>query len=198
MPDLVFDFTWFKDPKGYRLIPAKPIPQRPGQSLLDLPSGVFQPARIVRNGGKLQSYRPLEVFPNLFSRFIDTAKTEEGVLKFVQAFGPLTQDGLRKAGDHVPRIADEASAMGRSGGRSPIKLVAAIVTDFSGIRLKVSPSCLLDALWLQFAQSNTRSRECLQCHSPFMVGVAAGRRADAKFCSDECRISFNSLKRSRS
>ena len=38
MPDLTLDFTWYRDPKGYRLIPAKVPKLRPGQSILDLPA----------------------------------------------------------------------------------------------------------------------------------------------------------------
>jgi len=31
----------------------------------------------------------------------------------------------------------------------------------------------------------------------FLIGFAVGRRKDARFCKDECRIKFNSLERSR-
>jgi hypothetical protein len=35
------------------------------------------------------------------------------------------------------------------------KLNASIVTDHNAMRLKVSPACLLDALWLQLAQAQS-------------------------------------------
>lgn len=206
MPDLMFDFTWYKDQSGYRLIPAKPLKLRRGQSILDVSSRDIQPARIIRNGGTLQSYRPLDDFPNLFRYFVGMPRSENGVLEFVKRFGPLTYDGLHKEGDVVPKIVDWASDMsqvlrGAIVGMPLNKLNASIVTDHNGMRLKVLPTCLLDALWLQLAQVKSRGsanfRECLRCRNLFMAGASADRRADAKFCSDECRIEFNSLKRSR-
>ena len=103
MPDLTIDITWYKDPKGYRLVPAKPIKLRPGQSLLDVPYTEIEPARIIRNGGELQSYRPLEI-PNLVGRFIRMATSESGLLAFIEKYGPLTFDGLRGEGDNVPAL----------------------------------------------------------------------------------------------
>lgn len=38
--------------------------------------------------------------------------------------------------------------------------------------------------------------DCQHCHRAFEHGRGTGRRLDAKFCSDQCRISFNSLRRS--
>jgi hypothetical protein len=205
MPELVFDFTWYKDLNGYRLIPAKPITLRRGQSILDIPGHDIQPARIVRKGGELRSYRPLDKFPNLFRYFVGMPRTELGVLEFIERFGPLTYDGLRD-GEVVPGIIDSAENMaqvlrGRIVAIPLNKLNASIVTEDHAMRLKVSPVCLLDALWLQLAQAKVGGRasfrECLQCHTLFATGIGTDRRADAKFCSDKCRITFNSLKRSR-
>jgi hypothetical protein len=202
MLDLTIDFTWYKDAKGYRLIPPKLPKRRPGKSILDALSSDIQPARIVRNGGALQSYRPLEV-PRLISRFIDEAKSENGVFEFVKKFGPLTYDGLHRNGDVVPALIDQAENMSQTlRGRIiaiPLnRLNASIMTDNGRIRLKISPACLLDALWLLLVQAKsvTNFRECLHCHRLFMAGGGADRRADAKFCSDICRVEFNSRKRS--
>jgi hypothetical protein len=41
------------------------------------------------------------------------------------------------------------------------------------------------------------ARNCRQCGVPFTAGPGQGRRNDATFCSDICRITHNSLKRSR-
>jgi hypothetical protein len=198
MPDLIVeDFKWYKDPKGYRLVPARLGKQ---QSLMDTSFDDIEPARIVRNGGALQMYRPLNI-SDLFMRFTHLAKSEDGVLKFVQTYGPLTRDGLGKGGDVAPAMIDEAENMAQAlrGGnvsRLMTKFNAWIVTDQTGMRFKVSPTSLLDAIWLQFVQSKSKFRECQQCHELFMHGVG-GRRDDAKFCSDQCRIKFNSLQRSR-
>jgi hypothetical protein len=193
MPDLTLDFTWYRDPKGYRLIPAR----IPDSITDDVRMSAIQPGRIVRKGGKLQSYRPLDHFPALFDRFINTATTENGVLEFVEKFGPLTEEGLRGKGDVVDEIVEQAEAMARPGSRTLNRFSASVIVGQDEMRLKVSPICLLDALWLQLAQANTRSRECPQCRKPFRIGVAVRRRKDARFCSDDCRIKFNSLERSR-
>lgn len=198
MPDLTFDFTWFRDPKGYRLTPAAPIRRRPGQSLLEMLADDIQPARVIRNGGKLQSYRPFEVSKELFKKFIDSAKSDSGVLKFIETFGPLTYEGLKGRGEIVQDMIDERKTMTEALGGQIIamplnKLNVTIVTERHRMRLKVSPACLLDALWLQVAQAKEAGvRECLQCQNPFV-----DRRADAKFCSDACRIKYNSMQRSR-
>jgi len=205
MPDLTFDFTWYKDLKGYRLIPAKPLKLRPGRSILDAKVADIQPARIVRNGGALQSYRPFDSFPNLFQYFINVPRSEKGVLEFVERFGPLTYEGLQRDGDVVPSVIDQAEEMlqvmrGRIIAMPLNKLNAAVVTDHNDMRLKVSPECLLDALWLQLAQAKSgpaNFRECLQCHDLFMAGQAYERRADDRFCTDRCRIEHNSLERTR-
>src|SRR5262249_14375276 len=165
-----------------------------GQSVLDVPAREIEPARIVRNRGALQSYRPLEI-PKIVDHFIRTATSEVGVLRFVEKFGPLTSEGLRGKGDVVPEIVDQAKAMLRPGATSLNKLNASIVIDHEEMRLKVWPACLLDALWLQLVKDNARTAECPQCHEPFRIGV--GRRKDARFCSEDCRIKFNSLERSR-
>ena len=77
--------------------------------------------------------------------------------------------------------------------------VSIITDDKRRLRLKVSPKCLLDALWLQLAQASGSAsfRECWNCREPFVAGPKGNRRGDAKFCSDKCRIEFNSLQRSR-
>jgi hypothetical protein len=200
MPDLIVeDFKWYKDQKGYRLVPAK-LPKR-GRPLMDVSFDDIESARIVRNGGALQMYQPLNI-PNLFTHFSRLARSEDGVLKFVQRYGPLTRAGLGKGGDVVPAMIKEAENMaqalrGGSVSRMITKFNAWIVTDQTGMRFKVSPTSLLDAIWLQFVQSKSKFRECLQCGELFMHGGVGARRADAKFCSDKCRIKYNSLERSR-
>ena len=153
----------------------------------------------------VRHYRPLEVFPNLFRRFIEDASTEEGVFEFVENFKPLTYDGLRGKAEVVREIIDQAQSMFEAlrGGiiATPLnRLIASIETDRNGqMRLKVRPACLLDALWLQLALAKSVSnfRECRQCQKSFMAGRGTNRRADAKFCSVECKTKYFSLKRSQ-
>jgi hypothetical protein len=202
MPELSLDFKWYRDLKGYRFIEAKPVPLRRGQSILDVPfrGDWSEFARIVRKGGKLQSYRPLDVSSKLFKIFIDKAKTESGVYDFVTKYGPLTYEGLKGGGEIVRELMDRAEDMSQAiGGRilaMPLKpLNVSIHTERGRLRLKITPACLLDALWLQLAQAKDERagpRQCEHCDKTFL-----GRRADAKFCSDACRIAFNSLERTR-
>ena len=117
-------------------------------------------------------------------------------------FGPLTKDGLRKGGEVAWKIIDEAKGMPGTVGASLNPLQAAIVRANGRVRLKVSPACLLDALWLQYAQAQSNGvafRQCQnrKCGKMFVAGVRGERRGDAKFCSDACRIKYNSMQRSR-
>jgi len=76
-------------------------------------------------------------------------------------------------------------------------LNASIVTDGGGLRLKLRPVTLLDALWLLLAQSEGKGfKECRKCGKLFAAGPGL-RRRHADFGSDGCRIKFNSLQRSR-
>jgi hypothetical protein len=193
MTDLIFDFTWYKDRKGYRLVPATLPARKPGQSVLDV--AVPRPARIVRKGGALEAYQPLKI-DKMFEQFIKLG-TEDAVFKFVKAYGPLTHDGLRGRGERVPFVLDQVNEMHKPTGVLPLnKLNASIVAKNGETRLRVSPTCLLDAIWLQLAQANTRSSRCPQCREWFLSGIGSGLRAKARFCSAGCRKRYHSLKRS--
>jgi hypothetical protein len=202
MPDLTFDFKWYKYAGGCRLVPAKLPRGRATSARAD----DIEPARIVPNGEALKSYRP-HVDETLFNYFISKAQSENGVLEFVKNYGPLTNDGLRKGCEVVREIIDAAEEMSDALRDHKVvvplgSLNVSIVSDDRGTRLKVRPKCLLDALWLQLAQvksKGVRFRECEneKCRKVFIAGPTGNRRGDARFCSDECRIKFNSLQRSR-
>jgi len=192
---LSLDFTWYRDPKGYRLVPATPIPRRPGQDVLDVRvrSKDIQPARIVCNGGKLQSYRPLEAgYPKPIVAYFLDVKNEKDLLDFIRRFGPLTLDGLRKNGDVVLDMIDEAKEMSlvRRHGKIIKYTLNKLNVEIEGLRLKVSPSSLLDALWLQLIQTQDEFKVCEHCGELF-----AGKRKDARFCSDHCRMEWNNRRR---
>jgi hypothetical protein len=75
-----------------------------------------------------------------------------------------------------------------------------IADSNTGVRVKISTNLLISALWLQLGQKlsgDTNFQMCRQCGDWFETGALAGRRADARFCSDEHRIRFNSFKRTR-
>jgi len=187
------------DPKGYHLAETEPL------KLL----------RIVRNGGprdKLVYCRPLDRSRTLFRIFATSATTPEGLLKFVQRYGPITLEGNEK-GDLVGYAIRKAQLMQdtlrwharQRGSDKPsldsVTLHARLDWDEKGsLSFKLRPNSLVDGLWLQFAQEVTRGvhiRACKHCGDLFETGVGTGRRLDAKFCSDKHRIAFNSLARSK-
>src|SRR5215470_3677758 len=105
MPNLTFDFTWYRDSKGYRFVPAKYGDRR--VPILDMRMDDIQPARVVRLGGALRSYRPQA---DLFQSF-KTIQTEDAVVEFIEKWGPLTHEGLRGKGEIVPWVLDQACEM---------------------------------------------------------------------------------------
>jgi hypothetical protein len=65
-------------------------------------------------------------------------------------------------------------------------------------QFKFRPPSLVNALAFEMGEFLTRDaqlRECQRCGAWFESGPGTGRRADAKFCCDDHRIAFNSLKR---
>jgi hypothetical protein len=162
---------------------------------------------IKRAGGRLAEYEPLDKFPLLFTRFASIPKNTQGVLEFINKFGPLTKDGLDpKRGENVEYLLDASRAMEIIMNASPKfvgfnlgRLTARFEVVDGDVRLKLDALELLNALWLQCAQHlsiGANLRRCQQCNTWFEVGIGTGRRLDAKFCSDEHRILFNSRRRS--
>jgi hypothetical protein len=197
------DFTNWKDPSGYRLDKT-------------MPDGLL---RVVRNGppdGELVINRPLDGTPDLFLIFARTVVTGKDVLAFVQRYGPLTVYA-NLPGDIVEYVIVHARTMrdllnawssprprlaGKFDAAPGTTLYGAVVWDpiAKSLRWELRPSSLLDGLWLQFGQAVTRGariRSCAHCGEWFETGAGTRRRLDAKFCSDEHRTAYNSLKRSR-
>jgi hypothetical protein len=208
MARIPIELDWARDPKGYRLA----VTGRP------------KVPRIVRNGTgqgpeNLQAIWPLST-DLLFKIFANTAKTPEGVLDFVRRFGPLTWAGWSATeGEPVSYAISDADHMRQvlrywasnhpqpnepfvpQTGR-PVSLDAMVVWDpaAKALRWELRPKTLLDGLWLQLGQelmTGVQIRQCERCGDWFEAGRGTGRRLDAKFCSDEHRVAFNSLKRSR-
>ncbi len=180
-----------------------------------------KPLHIYRRGGELDRYRPLDAFDSLFAMFAKL-RTSDDVLDFVERFGPLTRDGLdADKGELVEGVLAHADTLrdlfffstGDRARRAAV-LAGLQVNPFAemevtleldagseDLKLRLRPTSLLDALWLQAVQhlsSGATVRQCQHCSQWFEVGPGTGRRLDAKFCSDQHRISFNSLKRTTS
>jgi hypothetical protein len=188
------EFIWKRDLKGYRLWDSE--------------------RRVVASGVKQETYKPFERHENLFGQFAIIPKTPEGVLDFITKFGPLTREGLEDRGEDVAAVLEGAESMagllqtaeGRqstsqlSSQRKSIYLTMEFANPSSGRLLTIVPDTLLDGMWLQLAEAlsgDAQLLRCIQCGVWFAAGASFGRRRETKFCSDEHRILYNSLKRSR-
>jgi hypothetical protein len=205
MARLVIEFDWVRDPKGYHLVDKM---------------------RVVRNGKghspeDQESIQPLSSTDTLFRIFARMATTPEGVLEFVERYGPLTWDGwdatkgdlvaiVTQHARHMSQILESRAGKWKRPGfppdhretGTPSSVDAWVIWDRTAKEFKWSlrPKTLLDALWLQLGQwltLGTQIRVCQHCGAWFEAGRSSGRRADAKFCSDEHKIAFHSLKRSK-
>ena len=220
------EFVWWRDTLGFEFIPAQPAVA--GRK--DLHQGfdfgattASAPERLIRRGGGLVPYRPLEEIDHLHVIFSKRAINNTGLLDFVQAFGPLTEPGLginrNIDGDMVNECLTHAQTMrelvdmdlearrryiqrighdGLSWSRISVRMSIDIGTGKP--KLSLVPPNLLSALWLSLGQSiinESTIRECPQCGEWFHVGPGTGRREDAKYCSDDHRIRHHSLKRSQ-
>ena len=222
MAQIKVEFSLLRDSKGYRLVGGQP-PLKSKAIAAVLLSEAFpagEPQRVARGGGKLDAIGPLDKFETLYRIFAEKARTAEGVLNFVQRYGSLTLEGRDPAkGDSVPLVIDHAQAMHHlltayaTGGKkkligllaSPRPRISRIEVELLSdaltekLELRLSVHSLIDGLWLQFGQAisgGTHLQQCQHCQELFETGPGSGRRLDAKFCSDEHRIAFNSHKRS--
>jgi hypothetical protein len=218
------DFEWAFDEAGYDWVAGGPAGPDDEKSLLgDVYSIIHHRPirldRIVPRGGNLKTYRPFEQVPGLFRLFSKLATTPEGLLEFVTRFGPMIPDGNRKSGEDAligltaaqgmsklliqyssdPRTC--FSQFGEEGlGWSRIDVYLAFNPITGRPHFKFTPPTLVNALHFEMGEFLTRDaqiRGCVHCGEWFETGPGTGRRADAKFCSDDHRIVFNSLKRSQ-
>ncbi len=236
MRQLLFDFEWFRDPTqtAFELVGAEP-----GRSLkLGAPAEgetlvqtrpemtVLLPTRqlvVLRRVTMLQSYRPLDLYRNLFNQF-SRVQTPEGICNFIKMFGPLTNDGRNPdVGDDIVALmahsrqmrklleayaADDKIAVAQTLGPKGLPLDNNSIGDVEArivfepadgaFQLQLTPKNLISALWLQLGQflsGKERLKICFHCSELFEVGAGTTRRADSKFCSDEHRIIHNSRRR---
>jgi hypothetical protein len=200
------DFISHVDQAGYEILPDRTPKLRRGQTWLDQKARHVQPVLIVGKGGR-NIRRRLDEHPQLFSDFANI-RTPEELLAFVAKHGPLTQRRTGGwEGDVVPELLRQAEEMrARFKARRDKVPIAIPLTDLKAWlgadnSIKYGPATLLDALWLQLAQTlceGAEMRACRlkSCRKPFAVGGKSGKRLVAEFCCDEHRIQFNSLKRS--
>jgi hypothetical protein len=205
------NFTSYRDRKGYRIVGVVPPPQKEERDLerrLATPAGEIGrlkkggdwiSGRIVGKGGKME---PIELShePKAFEEFAKI-KTPDELLNFTAKYGPLS-----KGRNAIIFLLDEARQMrecmrGKKGEPYSRTLTALLYKDRESGQLEISvtPTSLLDALWLQFQYSQSSDavfKTCPYCKKPFAAGGNSGRLRNAEFCSPEHRKRFNSLARS--
>jgi len=218
--DVLNDFEWFRDKKGYRIAPFNSLGKRPREPQANdvdwiIPKG---------DQGDAVRYRPFAGGGDLCAAFASVRSPNE-LLRFINVHGPLTWHGTRAvldpnfsdfpAGEPVPLGLAEAEMfrellqMRALGNPKKLALhfgpkvagfvgggqagqVEVLPDPERGIRLKITPPTLLGALWYQLALklSDATLRMCPLCHRVFEVGRGTSLRADAKFCCNEHKVEF--------
>ena len=113
-----FEFQWWRDAKGYELVDT-PAPEDTAGALIEMwpshadvlfplgfpalrgwtdpqPLRPLLPYRIIRLGGDLVPYRPLDIIDDIFRAYINLILEPEAILDFVDRYGPLTRGGLNE------------------------------------------------------------------------------------------------------
>jgi hypothetical protein len=79
---------------------------------------------------------------------------------------------------------------------------ADLVADATrGIQIRITTNALIGGLWWQLAQKlsgETNIQICRHCNIPFETGPGTGRHLDATFCSNEHKVRYFSLARTKS
>jgi hypothetical protein len=199
-----FEFTNWRAPEGYRISDHRPA----------------APRRIVRKGKSDTQWVPLQPLAktrDLFLIFARIADTAEGLLNFINTYGPLTYHGngegeladdliihakgmrglIDSISSHAKRPAPEDGDVAPGATFNAVVIWDSITRNY---RWVLRPSTLLDGLYLQLGEAITRGAQigkCVHCGDWFEAGQGAGRRAGAKFCSEDHKTAYHSLKRSR-
>lgn len=192
---------WYRDPDGYRLTDDK-VPEKKGRASTILDVDVW-PGQVVPNSKKRQHYRPLDENPCLFAEFAQVKKPQQ-LLAFCNKYGLLGWSGQDviehdlAAAARLRKAIDSKEAHAIDAGTVETGLIFSKKQKFYDIYLK--PKTLLTGLWLQFWVAHAENSEvvlCTGCRAPFKRGPNTGRRADAKFCCNEHRITHNSQRRAQ-
>ncbi len=208
--------TWQRDAAGYDLLPEEEGAEDPAAYGGTLLLVGWKPQRIVPRGGTIICYEPMKLDSLCLS--FASVRTPDDLLEFIQKYGPLTESGLDatrgedvelrlddaavfrswlEGGNTEARLAVWAGAEGKHIGRVEVFVVQD--PDSGTAKMQYRTRTLRAALWLQLLQKLTHGRpfhDCLYCGKWFETGPGTGRRADAKFCSEEHQVWFNRRKQS--
>jgi hypothetical protein len=206
MAVIEIDFEWTRGRVFALKAAARPTAPR------TLAHGSPPGALIVQTDAAVDSFQPLSINPTLYLQLAQLDSSPASSLAFARNWGFL----LKRAGKGVREDADtwadyiasiKASVAAAEKGEFDSLRAAVKVANVEAIlrpsgdqmlpRIALRPKTLMDAIWLQFAQSLSGGkslRTCRQCSTWFEVG-AGGRRTIAEFCSPTCRQSFHNSRR---
>jgi len=224
--DVLADFQWFRNSKGYRLVPGHSVVPA------DESNAESKVGWIIPNGEIADEirHRPFARGGELLAAFASVRSADQ-LLRFVNDHGPLTGRGhsghnmlgieLLPAGEPVTigldeaRIFRELMTLEAIGAPKKIalyydKILGSRGLDWAatvqllpdaqrGIRLRLTPRTLLGAMWYQLASKLSEStlRMCPVCHRVFEVGRGTKLRADARFCCNEHKVQFFNQRRTK-
>ena len=225
MPNLFTDFHWHRDASGYRLVrkgtlpdgkpPSDRIVANGGERVAIRPletTDLYMVFAYVDSAEKLLEF--VERFGllgdyegeqhELTGYYQDPDGSE---LLYVDSYEGMPVDKyleqaaqflelLRRKEEGPEQLAAFLKSIGTP--RQGLGHVRLIPDKVLGARFQIVATDLMQALWFQLGQvlaSNIKLSTCLHCGQLFEAGVQTGRRADAKFCSDEHRTLYHSLNR---
>jgi hypothetical protein len=207
------DLEWSVDTKGYRLDHGRIIGnggKRRSYRVKEFP-------KLYTIFAKVKTPEDVLGFVHKFGRLtLDDLGAQKGIIgdsvKSVLSDAKMISLALGMLGPHMGKMGkwegpfeyDVPQIGGRVTGGIPLrgKLTASLSPNpvTGAWELRLQPPTLLDAIWLQLGSDltgNAALRACAQCGEWFEAGAGSGRRADAKFCSDHCRIEFNNQRRKK-
>jgi hypothetical protein len=222
MQSILSDFEWFRHTGGYRLVGKRPDGLPPMDRIVAKSDG-RQPYQVDKIDLLYKQFADVDTpdklldFVTLFGPLTDDGPDyvlDDPELMLVG--GPYEGESVSeclshanmfrtlmtyrdKGQQHLARYF-RSPQYRRSSTLGPLGSVH-LDSDISGeVHLRIVPRSLLQALQLQLGQvlaGERNFRPCQYCGQWFECGGKTAKRADAKFCSDAHRITFNSLKRSR-
>jgi hypothetical protein len=224
MQTILSDFKWFRHKGGYRIVAKRSLPG--GQPPMDRiiangedrePYRVDKIDRLYEQFADVDTSDKLLGFTKLFGPLTDNGPDfilEDSELMTVG--GPYEGQSVSeclshanmfrtlmiyrdKGQQHLARYfsSPQYRHFTKLGPLGNVRLESGASGE---VHLRIVPHNLLQALQLQLGQvlaGELNFRPCQHCGQWFECGGRTKKRADAKFCSDAHRITFNSLKRSR-
>jgi hypothetical protein len=216
--DVEIDLLWYKDSKGYTLEDhgkwGQWIGRRGGQLI---PIHPLKNDRAFTAFSNISTSKDLVEFMNSCG-FLDSfdsfgpsfIRVEAGKMFRIKGApepsGEDVQKHLEAAGVFRELLAKPRRALSRRAAAwiqnacsESIGEIQMLFDEHGLLRPVLKPTSLMSGLFWQLLNSlraGARYRSCKHCGVIFQVGVGSGRRADAKFCSDEHKILFHSRRRS--